>query len=134
MRKLILRMLLTLDEVAAGENGNIENVDYGDEGSWSDIFETLKTVDAMLIGGSAYKEYLDYWQSVLSDPKANANEKKFAEIDARTQHYVVSRSVKSVDYPNASVLEGGVDGIAGLSSRPAVTFFYGAGLPWRLRR
>ena len=114
MRKLILRMLLTLDEVAAGEHGQIENVDYGDAGSWSDIFSTLQTVDAMLIGGASYKEYLDYWASVPSNPKADANEKKFAEIAARTQHYVVSRTVSAVDYPNASVLAGGIDGIADL--------------------
>lgn len=118
MRKLILRMLLTLDEVAAGENGNIENVDYGDTGSWNDIFRTLTTVDAMLVGGSSHKEYLDYWHSVLSNPKADANERKFAEIAARTPHYVLSRSVQSVDYPNASVLPGGVDGIADLKRRP----------------
>jgi len=49
MRKLILRMEITLDGVAAGENGPIDKVDYGDEGSWSDIFATLETVDAMLI-------------------------------------------------------------------------------------
>ena len=49
MRKLILRMEITLDGVAAGENGPIDHVDYGDEGSWSDIFATLETVDAMLI-------------------------------------------------------------------------------------
>ena len=33
MRKLILRMGLTLDGVAAGEDGQIDGVDYGDEGS-----------------------------------------------------------------------------------------------------
>ncbi len=118
MRTLILRMLLTLDEVAAGENGNIENVDYGDAGSWNDIFRTLTTVDAMLVGGSSHKEYLDYWQSVLVDPNADANERTFAEIAARTPHYVLSRSMQSVDYPNASVLPGGVDGIADLKRQP----------------
>lgn len=41
MRKLILRLLLTLDEVAAGEHGNIDNVDYGDASSWDDIFRTV---------------------------------------------------------------------------------------------
>ena len=114
MRKLILRMLLTLDEVAAGENGQIANVNYGDEGSWGDIFVTLKTVDAMLIGATAHREYLDYWKSVLSNPKAKPNERRFAEIDARTPHYVLSRSLRSVGYPNASVLPRGVDGIADL--------------------
>lgn len=114
MRKLILRMLLTLDEVAAGEKGQIDNVDYGDEGSWRDIFGTLKTVDAMLLGAAAHREYLDYWHSVLSNPKADTNERKFAEIAAATPHYVLSRTLRSVDYPNASVLPGGVDGIADL--------------------
>jgi dihydrofolate reductase len=114
MRKLILRMLLTLDEVAAGENGQIDNVDYGDEGSWRDIFNTLKTVDAMLVGAAAHKEYLDYWHAVPSNPKADANERRFAEIAARTPHYVLSRTLRSVDYPNASVLPGGVEGIADL--------------------
>ena len=51
IRKLILRMLLTLDGVAAGDNGPIDLVDYSDEGSWRDIFATLETVDAMLSGG-----------------------------------------------------------------------------------
>ena len=114
MRKLILRMLLTLDDVAAGENGQVENVDYGDKDTWADIFRTLETVDAMLIGGKSGDEYLGYWKSVLSNPNAEPNERKFAEIAARTQHYVVSRTLKSIDYPNASVLAGGVDGIAEL--------------------
>ena len=114
MRKLILRMLLTLDEVAAGENGQIENVNYGDKDSWTDIFKTLETVDAMLIGGKSGEEYLGYWKSVLANPKAEENERKFAGIAARTQHYVVSRTLESIDYPNASILAGGVDGIAEL--------------------
>ena len=42
-------------------------------------FNTLTTVDAMLIGGASYKEYFDYWASVPSNPKADANERKFAE-------------------------------------------------------
>jgi dihydrofolate reductase len=48
----------------------------------------------------------------------DVNERKFAEIAARTPHYVLSRSVESVDYPNASVLAGGVDGINDLKRQP----------------
>jgi len=114
LRKLILRMEITLDGVAAGENGPIEGVDYGDEGSWSDIFETLETVDTMLIGGGAHREYLDYWQSVLTKDTAPPSERKFAEIAARTPHFVLSRTLREVEWPNASVLAGGVEGIADL--------------------
>ena len=118
MRKLILRMLLTLDGVAAGEdNKPIDAVDYGDDGSWSDIFETLETVDAMLIGGASHREYLSYWKSALTDPKVSPNERRFAEIAARTPHFVLSRTEQSVEWPNASVLPGGVDGIKDLKQQ-----------------
>jgi len=113
MRKLILRMELTLDGVAAGENGPIDMADYGDEGSWSDIFATLETVDAMLIGAT-HREYLSYWQSALTSSTATPSERKFAAIAARTPHFVLSRTPRSVEWPNASVLAGGVEAIASL--------------------
>ncbi len=114
MRKLILRMELTLDGVAAGDNGPIEMVDYGDQGSWGDIFATLETVDAMLIGAGTHREYLSYWQSALTSTTATASERKFAAIAARTPHFVLSRTLRSVEWPNASVLAGGVEGVASL--------------------
>ena len=111
-------MNLTLDGVAASEdNIPIDGVDLGDPDSWRTIFATLKTVDAMLIGGNAHREYLNYWQSVLTNPTADPNERKFAEIAARTPHYVVSRTVRTLEWPNATVLTGGVEGIAALKNQ-----------------
>ena len=83
MRKLILRMELTLDGVAAGENGPLDMVDYGDEGSWNDIFATLETVDAMLIGGGTYREYLGYWQATLTNPSAGCKGAVRAQCKAK---------------------------------------------------
>jgi dihydrofolate reductase len=117
MRKLILRMELTLDGVAAGENGPIDMVDYGEEGSWSDIFATLQTVDAMLIGAGTHREYLSYWQSALTSSTATPNERRFAVIAARTPHFVLSRTLRTVEWPNASVLAGGVEAIANLKGQ-----------------
>jgi dihydrofolate reductase len=114
MRKLILRMELTLDGVAAGEHGPVEGIDYGDEGSWSDIFATLETVDAMLIGAATHREYLSYWQSALTSATASSSERKFAAIAARTPHFVLSRTPRTVEWPNASVLAGGVEAVADL--------------------
>lgn len=114
MRKLILRMLITVDGVAAGEHGPIDMVDYGDKDSWRDVFTTVETVDAMLIGGHTYREYLSHWQAALTKPGTEPNERRFAEIAARTPHFVLSRSVHKVEWPNASVLAGGVEGIADL--------------------
>lgn len=114
MRKLILRMELTLDGVAAGENGPIEGVNHGDEGSWSDIFTTLESVDAMLIGAGTHREYLSYWQSALANSSASPSERKFAAIAARTPHFILSRTPRTTEWPNASVLAGGVEAIASL--------------------
>jgi dihydrofolate reductase len=115
MRKLILRMEITLDGVAAGENnGPIDGVDHSDEGSWSDVFATLETVDAMLIGAATHQEYLSHWQSALTSSTAPPNERKFAAIAARTPHFILSRTLRTVEWPNASVLAGGVEGIGSL--------------------
>ncbi len=114
MRKLILRMELTLDGVGAGENGPIEMVDYGDEGSWRDTFATLETVDAILIGAGTHREYLGQWQSALTSPTATPSERKFAAIAARTPHFVLSRTLRTVEWQNASVLGGGVEAVAKL--------------------
>ena len=117
MRKLILRMELTLDGVAAGERGPIETIDHGDEGSWNDLFATLETVDAMVIGAATHREYLGHWQSALTSPSAPPNERRFAAIAARTPHFVLSRTLQAVEWPHASVLAGGVMGLAGLKGR-----------------
>ena len=115
MRKLILRMELTLDGVPAGEDGPLDLVEHGDEGSWSDIFATLETVDAILIGAGMHREYLGHWQSALTNPAAKPNERRFAAIAMRTPHFVLSRTLRAVEWPNASVLAGGVEAIAGLT-------------------
>lgn len=117
MRKLILRMNLTVDGVSPGKDGGLDLVDLGDEESWSDIFATLESVDGMLIGGRSQEEYLGYWQKALTDPKAKPSERKYAEIAMRTPHYVVSRTLRTTAAPNATVL-GGVDKIAELKQQP----------------
>lgn len=113
MRKLILRMELTLDGVAASEDGPLNMVDYSDEDSWSDIFATIETVDAMLIGAGTHREYLSYWHSALTSSTATPSERKYAQIAARTPHFVVSRTLRTVEWPNASLLAG-VEAIASL--------------------
>jgi dihydrofolate reductase len=114
MRKLILRMILTIDGAAAGQNGALDMVDFGDESSWSDIFATLETVDAMLIGAGTHREYLGYWQTALTSPTATPNERKFAAIATRTPHFVLSRTPRSLEWPNATVLAGGIEAVAEL--------------------
>ncbi|MDB4874037.1 MAG: dihydrofolate reductase [Gemmatimonadetes bacterium] len=68
----------------------------------------------MLIGAATHREFLGHWQDALTSSTAPANERKFAAIAARTPHFVLSRTLRTVEWPNASVLAGGADGIANL--------------------
>jgi riboflavin biosynthesis pyrimidine reductase len=115
MRKLILHMAISLDGVVAPEQQDA--FDLADQGVWDDLFQTLESVDAVLIGAAMHGQYLSHWQKALSGGDG-PNEKRYAEIAAKLPHFVLSRTLKKIDWPNASVLEGGVAGIAGLKTKP----------------
>jgi dihydrofolate reductase len=117
MRKLILRMYITLDGVVAPVQGK-DVFDYKAEGVWSYTFGTLETVDTFLLGAGMHQEYLSHWQAALTSETAGPNERRFAAIAARTPHFVLSRTLRKLEWPNASVLTGGVDGIARLKEQP----------------
>jgi dihydrofolate reductase len=113
MRKLILRMSPTLDGVVAGENDEMDLFDFSAEGSWSDLFATLESVDAMILGRGMDAGYLGYWEAARDSSTATPNERKYAAISARTRHFVLSRSLRKVDWPNLAIL-GGTDALADL--------------------
>lgn len=116
MRKLILRMTISLDGVAAPEAKDA--FDYNDEDVWRDHFRSLEGVDGMLLGAAMHREYLEHWHAALTRPGAGASEQRYAAIVARTPHFVLSRSLENVAWPNASVVRGGVAGIADLKQQP----------------
>ena len=116
VRKLILRMAITLDGVVAPEDGR-DVFDHSDEGVWSDTFGMLETVDTVLLGAGMHQEYLNYWQAALTSPTASQSERKYATLAARTPHFVLSRTLRKVEWPNATVLTGSVDGIADLKKQ-----------------
>lgn len=115
MRKLILHMAITVDGVVAPEDQQV--FDHSDEGVWGHIFGVLDGVDGMLIGAGMHREYLGHWQTQLANPTAPASERRFAEIAARTPHFVLSRTPQQREGSNATVLAGGVEGIAELKKQ-----------------
>jgi dihydrofolate reductase len=114
MRKFILQMSITFDGIVVPEAKDA--FDFTDQDMWDEHFRTLETVDAMLIGGAAHREYLSHWQEALTKP-SNANEGRFAKIAAKTPHWVLSRTLREVEWPNAKVLPGGVEGIPDLKKQ-----------------
>ncbi len=116
MRKLILQMAITLDGVVAPDGGK-DVFDHHDEGVWSYTFDMLETADTILLGAGMHQEYLSHWQAALSSPTASQSERKYAALAARTPHFVLSRTLRTVEWPNATVLTDGVDGIADLKKQ-----------------
>jgi dihydrofolate reductase len=126
MRKLILRMAITLDGVVAGENNEMDMFDFSDASVWPDLFATLEGVDLMLVGRGMHAGYMAHWQAALDSPTASDNERKYARIATQTPHLVLSRTPIEVAWPNAQVLRGGVDEISTLKSqRGAAILLYG---------
>jgi dihydrofolate reductase len=115
MRKLILRMAITLDGVVAPEAKDA--FDFTDDEMWRDHFGMLETVDTVLLGARMHQEYLSHWQAALNSPDTSSNERRYAALAARMPHFVLSRTLRKIDWPNASVLQGGVDGIADLKKQ-----------------
>jgi dihydrofolate reductase len=64
-----------------------------------------------------HKEYLSHWQDALTSQAASPNERRYAALAARLPHFVLSRTLRKVEWSNASVLHGGVDGIADLKKQ-----------------
>jgi dihydrofolate reductase len=102
--------------VVAAEDGK-QVFDHSDEGVWNDTFGVLETVDTVLLGAGMHQEYLSYWQAALTSPSASNSERQYATIAARTPHFVLSRRLRAVEWPNTTVLTGGVDGIADLKKQ-----------------
>lgn len=117
MRKLILRMTITVDGVVAPEAEAAKVFNFEDEGVWSDHFSSIEKVDAMLLGAVTHEEYLKHWHEALNNEKAGPNERRYAAIAVRVPHFVLSRTLREVKWPNATVLRGGVEGIAELKKQ-----------------
>jgi dihydrofolate reductase len=109
-------MAITLDGVVAPDNGT-DVFNHSDEGVWSDTFGMLETVDTVLLGAGMHQEYLSYWQATLTNPTASQSERRYATMAARTPHFVLSRTLRTVEWPNATVLTGSVDRIADLKKQ-----------------
>ena len=115
MRKLILRMTTSLDGVVAPDAKDIFN--FNDDDVWTEHFAAIETVDTMLLGAGMHAEYLSHWHAALSDPKAGASERRYAAIAVKTPHIVLSRTLRTVEWPNVTIMQNGVDGIADLKKQ-----------------
>ncbi|HMJ69776.1 MAG TPA: dihydrofolate reductase family protein [Cyclobacteriaceae bacterium] len=108
MRKLILSMQISIDGFIEGENGDMSWMALDEPMSWDDTFEMLSTVDTALLGGVTFPIYRDHWKGCLAGSKCSANELKYAKWADKTQHLVVSKTLKDPEWQNTKVISGSV--------------------------
>ncbi len=111
--RLTLNTFLTLDGVMQAPGGPDEDPDghfehggwsfpYGDEDFGTAITGWFANADAFLLGRKTYEIFSNYWPKV-TDP----NDPVAGKLNALPK-YVVSRTLKSVSWPNSSLLAGDV--------------------------
>ena len=109
MRKLIAAMKVSLDGRSEGPDGYADWVD-----AWSEDYGLMERVDACLLGGRMYPGYEQYWTAIRQAPDQplpmtgklpHPAELRWSEFAQRTPHYVVSTTLKAVNWPQTHLLQ-----------------------------
>ena len=120
MRKLIAGMQSSLDGKIEGPEGYADWVD-----AWSDHYDVMPRVDAMLLGAGMYPGYEQYWSGVQSAPDEPSpqtgkvptrGEVEYARFAAQTPHYVLSSTLTSALWPH-TIFVRGLDEVAALKQQ-----------------
>lgn len=103
-RKMIAALQVSLDGFTQGpDRGEYEWVD-----SWADALGLIPDVDAFVQGAGMYPGYGEYWAAIHANPRGVPpsgtrapydREVAYAQLAAKTPHYVVSSKLDSVSWP-----------------------------------
>ena len=103
-RKMIAALQVSLDGFTQGsDRGGEEWVD-----SWADAIGLVPEVDAFVQGAGMYPGYGDYWAAIHAAPGSvppfqtrlpYEREVAYAELAAKTPHFVVSTTLERVSWP-----------------------------------
>ena len=118
MRKVILQEFVTLDGLAAGENGSVDFVPAstrGDESFGQHQIAFMDSLDTILLGRVTYEMFSEYWPNVTS-----GDDKPFADKLNAIPKIVFSRTLDRApwgDWDEARIREDAAKEIAALKSR-----------------
>lgn len=108
MRKVILLMGMGLNGV--GAEGWIPSI--GDEDEAKELHEEmwghLKSVDTFLLGRVCYDLWARVWPPLATDPRSSAFEKEFSRFADRVHKVVFSRTLKSLEWKNSSLVRADI--------------------------
>jgi dihydrofolate reductase len=120
MRKVIAAFKISADGKYGGPDGYADWVD-----SWPEDFGSWLTtqIDACVLGAAFYPLYEQYWSRVEAAPDEihpfsgrvpTAADVEWSEFAAKTPHYVVSSTLKSVTWPTNTRILADLDAVAAL--------------------
>jgi dihydrofolate reductase len=121
VRKLITGFKVSVDGKIAGPEGYADWVQ-----AWSEDYGLSTQIDACILGGGMYPGYETYWTNVqnagdrplpMTGKLATPREAEWSRFAAKTQHYVLSRTLTEAQWPNTSFLRS-IDEIIALKDRP----------------
>jgi dihydrofolate reductase len=104
MRKIILRMHISLDGFVAGLNDELDWVIH-DEEVWEDGNTMFDTIDTALFGRVTYEVFAGYWPAVATDPASTTHEREFAQWITATPKIVFSTRLDEVAWQNSRVVK-----------------------------
>ncbi len=109
---------MSVDEFIEGPNGELDWAMEEDEKSWKNVSAMLDSVDACLLGRVMYPDYEKFWMAVLANPTGvlpltgkvpTTNEIAYARWADKTPHFVVSKTLKKVDWKTTRIIRDAED-------------------------
>lgn len=126
MRKAFAALQVSADGFIEGPNGEQDWAMAEDEETWRAVFESLRGVDACILGRGMYPGYEQYWMAVLANPggplpfsgaAATENDIAYAKFAVSTPHFVVSRTLDKVEWKTTRIVRA-LDEIRKLKQGP----------------
>lgn len=92
---------------------------------WSPRMETF---DTLFLGRIAYEKWFGYWPKQRDDPAATPFMKSFSRFTDRVDKVVVSKTLKSADWPGSRIVRGDLAGeVTRLKALPGLDMVVGGG-------
>jgi dihydrofolate reductase len=108
MRKIVSGLFIALDGVVEAPNKWQEHFD---EDMGEALTAQLNSQDTVLLGRVTYEEWAPYWSTSTDEP--------FASYINNVPKYVVSNTLKSVEWSNSTLLKGNLaEELASLKQQP----------------
>ena len=137
MRKILLKMFITLDGYAAFPklpdilfgNNSLEKRklewDEIDKLMWTDHWQTI---DTLILGRAAFLDWQDYWPKARFNPNAPKFEKEFSSFADKAQKVVFSKTIEHSTWQNTTIVKTSiVDEITSLKNKSGTNMAIGGG-------